>query len=318
MAENTAFRNNALPYPVYGVPWVVVVPILDADGDPVTGASSLDSEISLNGDTIADAGTEAEIGGGLYSIALTGANMTADVVSGVLKTGTAGAKTTCFTLNPRKLVSLRSGTAQGGAAGYITLDASAGASDDRWNGCLVVATIDGNVEARIITDYTGSNQQAAVTPNWNVTPDSDDTFVIYLPEGMQRPTANVTHVAETAQTAGDIIGDTNDIQARLPAALTADGNIKADTLRIAGTVEVAGSIAAIKAKTDNLPASPAAVGSAMTLTAAYDAAKTAAAPTDIVTGGAITTSGGVAESNVKKVNDVTVTGTGAAGDEWGP
>lgn len=36
------------------------------------------------------------------------------------------------------------------------------------------------------------------------------------------------------------------------------------------------SIAAIKAKTDNLPASPAAVGSPMTLTSAYDAAKTAA------------------------------------------
>jgi hypothetical protein len=35
-------------------------------------------------------------------------------------------------------------------------------------------------------------------------------------------------------------------------------------------------IDAIKAKTDNLPASPAAVGSAMTLTSAYDAAKTAA------------------------------------------
>lgn len=34
-------------------------------------------------------------------------------------------------------------------------------------------------------------------------------------------------------------------------------------------------ISAIKTKTDNLPASPAAVGSAMTLTAAYDAAKTA-------------------------------------------
>jgi hypothetical protein len=35
------------------------------------------------------------------------------------------------------------------------------------------------------------------------------------------------------------------------------------------------SIAAIKAKTDNLPPSPAAVGSPMTLTSAYDAAKTA-------------------------------------------
>lgn len=39
---------------------------------------------------------------------------------------------------------------------------------------------------------------------------------------------------------------------------------------------VASDVSAVKAKTDNLPASPAAVGSAMTLTAAYDAAKTAA------------------------------------------
>jgi hypothetical protein len=40
-------------------------------------------------------------------------------------------------------------------------------------------------------------------------------------------------------------------------------------------------IAAIKAKTDNLPAQPAAVSSAMTLTAAYDAAKTAASQTSV-------------------------------------
>ena len=40
-------------------------------------------------------------------------------------------------------------------------------------------------------------------------------------------------------------------------------------------------IAAIKAKTDNLPASPAAVGSAMILTSAYDAAKTAASQTSV-------------------------------------
>ena len=41
------------------------------------------------------------------------------------------------------------------------------------------------------------------------------------------------------------------------------------------------SISAIKAKTDNLPASPAATGAAMTLTTAYDAAKTAAQASDI-------------------------------------
>lgn len=79
-------------------------------------------------------------------------------------------------------------------------------------------------------------------------------------------------IAGTTQTAGDIIGDTNDIQARLPAALTADGNIKADTLRVGGTLQTAGDlaallatiaayvdteVAAIKAKTDNLPVDPA-------------------------------------------------------------
>lgn len=40
--------------------------------------------------------------------------------------------------------------------------------------------------------------------------------------------------------------------------------------------------AAIKAQTDNLPAQPAAVGSAMTLTSAYDSAKTAASHADVV------------------------------------
>lgn len=48
---------------------------------------------------------------------------------------------------------------------------------------------------------------------------------------------------------------------------------------IAGYIDT--EVAAIKAKTDNLPASPAAVGSAMTLTAAYDAAKTAASQTSV-------------------------------------
>ncbi len=51
-------------------------------------------------------------------------------------------------------------------------------------------------------------------------------------------------------------------------------DIPATLTTIAAYVDT--EVAAIKAKTDNLPASPAAVGSAMTLTAAYDAAKTAA------------------------------------------
>lgn len=48
---------------------------------------------------------------------------------------------------------------------------------------------------------------------------------------------DVIKVAGTTQTAGDIMADTNDIQTRLPAALTADGNMKSDTLRLGGTLQ---------------------------------------------------------------------------------
>jgi hypothetical protein len=207
MAEVTAFRNNATNYPVYGVPWAVVYPFLDADGDLVTGATTPDAEVSLNGNTFADCTNESvEIAtnSGVYYLLLTGAEMTADIVTVIAKSATAGMKTTVLTLYPRKLVSLRTGTCAGGAAGSMTLDASASAVDDFYNGCLVVGVLDGATEARIITDYTGSSKVAAVTPNWNTTPDSDDTFTVYLPEGRQFNQANVTHVAETAQTARDI------------------------------------------------------------------------------------------------------------------
>lgn len=231
MAEVTGLRNNALPYPIYGVPFGVTFPILDADGDLVTGASSLDSEVSLNADTFADCtneATEIATSSGMYYLLLTAAEMTADVVTVIVKTGTAGAKTTPLTFNPRKLVAIRSGTAAGGASGSITLDASASAIDDYYNGCVVVGTLDSAVEARVITDYNGTTKVASVTPNWNTTPDSDDTFIVYLPEGRQITQAlthNATAIAsESGQstlqsTANAIETDTQDIQGRLPASL---------------------------------------------------------------------------------------------------
>lgn len=66
--------------------------------------------------------------------------------------------------------------------------------------------------------------------------------------------------------------------------------------------ESGGNVAAIKAKTDNLPASPAAVGSAMTLTSAYDPAKTAAQAGDAMalTSGERTTLAGVVWANATR------------------
>lgn len=60
-----------------------------------------------------------------------------------------------------------------------------------------------------------------------------------------RPEVNTSHVAGTVQTAGDIIGDTNDLQTRLPAALTSNGNMKSSLMEILTTVltETSGLIA---------------------------------------------------------------------------
>lgn len=185
MAEVTGLRNNALPYPIYGVPFGIVYPMLDADGDPVTGATTPDAERSLNGDTFADCtneSTEIATSSGVYYLLLTAAEMTADVVAIIAKSATTGMKTTVITLYPRKLAACRTGTAAGGASSSITLDSGAPAIDDYYNGCVVVGVLDGTTEARTITNYTGSSKVADVVPNWNTTPDSDDTFTIYHTE----------------------------------------------------------------------------------------------------------------------------------------
>ena len=230
MAEVTALRNNCLPYPVYAAPWGIAFSVFDADGDLVTGMTTPDSEVSLNGDTFADCTNEAvEIAtsSGMYYLLLTAAELTADVVSIIVKSATSGMKTTPIVLYPRKLVTIRSGTSAGGAAGYITLDASASAVDDYYNGMVCIATIDTNVEVRVISDYTGSSKQAAVVPNCNVVPDADDTFIIKLPEGVQINQANATHVNSTAQTAGDLaamITTVDDFLDTEVAAILADTN----------------------------------------------------------------------------------------------
>lgn len=75
------------------------------------------------------------------------------------------------------------------------------------------------------------------------------------------------------------------IVARLPGELALAASVAAipttPLLAASYTAPDNAGITAIKAKTDNLPASPAAVGSAMTLTGAYDAAKTAATQTSV-------------------------------------
>jgi hypothetical protein len=98
---------------------------------------------------------------------------------------------------------------------------------------------------------------------------------------------NTDTIPATITKIDSILADTNEIQAELANGGRLDlifDSIQSDTT-------------AIKAKTDNLPALPAAVGSAMTLTSAYDSAKTALKTTDIV----VPTADTVGNTNIVEV-----------------
>jgi hypothetical protein len=95
--------GDAQPFPIKNKAFRVMFPILDADGDLVTGAASLDSEISKDQGTFADCtneATEIATASGVYYLDLTAAEMNADGVAIIVKTGTAGAKTTVLTIYP--------------------------------------------------------------------------------------------------------------------------------------------------------------------------------------------------------------------------
>lgn len=268
MAEVTGLRQSALPYPVYGAPYGIVVPILDADGDPVTGASGLDSELSKNGDTPADCTNEAtEIGNGWYYLLLTATELTADVVAGIVKTSTSGAKNTPFALYPRKLVTIRSGASASGGSDTdgVVLDSGASDQDDFYNGMLVLVTIDGNVEARIISDYVGSTKKASVVPDFNVAPDNNDTFIIKLPEGWQIHQANLTlwkgstpaNLADTDKVPASVQHMANNTMTAAAAASDLTTELQSGLATAAALATVDGIVDDIKTKTDNLPSDPA-------------------------------------------------------------
>ncbi len=98
---------RAIPYK--SAAWRVTFPILDADGDPVTGATALDSEISKDGGAFADCTNEAtEIGSsGIYYLDLTSTEMGADTVAIRVQTTSSGAKTTILITYPQEADDMR-------------------------------------------------------------------------------------------------------------------------------------------------------------------------------------------------------------------
>jgi hypothetical protein len=75
---------------------------------------------------------------------------------------------------------IRANTAQAGGASTITLDASASAVDDFYNGTQILLTGGtGAGQARIATDYVGATKVLTVNAAWATNPDNTTTWVIF-------------------------------------------------------------------------------------------------------------------------------------------
>ena len=97
--------------------------------------------------------------------------------------------------------SVRSNTAQAGASGSITLDASASSTTDFYVGQWVYLTGGTGVgQSRVITAYNGTTKVATITPNWATNPDVTSTFAIYPAAAINLVNTITTYTGNTVQT----------------------------------------------------------------------------------------------------------------------
>jgi len=166
--------SDAKYFPAKNIAYRVVFPILDADGDLVTGAAALDSEVSKDQGTFADCtneATEIATASGLYYLDLTAAEMNADCVAVIVKTTTSGAKTTVLTLYP-----LEAGDTNAFADDHLDRSMEAGPDTNARSprNALRVLRNKTSVAAGTLTvtkeDDTASAWTAAVTTNASADP----------------------------------------------------------------------------------------------------------------------------------------------------
>ena len=134
---------------------------------------------------------------------------------------------------------LRAGTAQGGAASYITLDAGAPAVDNLFLGCTaLIVSGTGAGQHRVAISYDDVTKQLAVVPDWTVTP--DNTSVYILVGGWAAVSVMNNNTIDSFVLAASAITEIQSGLATQASVDTIDDFLDTE-------------IAAIKAKTDNLP-----------------------------------------------------------------
>lgn len=148
---------------------------------------------------------------------------------------------------------IRSNTAQAGAASAVTLDASASATDNFYRGLRIVITGGTGIgQVRRIASYIGSTKVATVGQAWATVPDNTSTFTI-LPDAGVNVEAWLLSVPNTL-TAGLVDTNVVDWKGATAPAMTGDAYAR---LGAPVGASVSADVAAVNAKTTNLPSDPA-------------------------------------------------------------
>jgi len=194
--------TDAMPFPKKNVAFRVIFPIYDADGDLVTGATGLDSEVSKDQGTFTDCtneATEIATASGIYYLDLSSTEMNADHVGVIVKTTSSGAKTTFLSMYPIENGDLPVNVTQiGGSA----------------PNALISGRIDANVGAYQSGQAPLQPTTAGRTLDVTTTGEAGIDWA-----NIGAPTTTQGLSGTTVKTATDVETDTADIQSRLPSAL---------------------------------------------------------------------------------------------------
>lgn len=157
--------TDARPIPRKNTAYRVTFPILDADGDLVSGATGLDSEVSIDGGTFTDCANEAvEIASasGMYYLDLTASEMNGDTIAVIIKSSTG--KTTPIVLYPEEAGDIRVNVTQISDDSTAADNLEAAADEQGYNlggGAIVAASVTGNVGGNV-TGNVGGNVSGSV------------------------------------------------------------------------------------------------------------------------------------------------------------
>jgi peptidyl-prolyl cis-trans isomerase C len=199
----------------------------------VTDTEDFDSLTGVHLVAIDTSGADYVVGSD-YAVVLSAATIDGQTVNAVLAH---------FSINRNASGVTRQGTAQAGAAGTITLDASASATDDLYNGQLVVLIGGtGAGQARFVSDYVSSTKVVTVDANWATNPDATSVFAL-LPGSPGTPNVNASSLSDNAITAAKIA--TGAITAAKFAAGAIDAAAIADNAIDAGAI-ASGAITSAK------------------------------------------------------------------------